>query len=420
MSKAKIRRNSINMYNAADSTAGVALDSTTGTTSASNSSYTSDYIAIDRTKNYTVTIASSSGTVAEDVNRGLCFYDSNKTYISGFAWRGRTDTSYSAPLRSTNIPSGTAYIRFTCDNGVSTVMLAPGLTAVPYEPYGEVVWGDCASKSRIMSRNLFDKTACDSRTNVYLQSDGTIYQGSSSVTNAWTISDYIPITPDVPTYTACGLSRGGNGTYCCVYDSNKTFLRSVLMIANQNVTINTQAGDAYVRLSVRMVNNEIATAMFNEGAAMAYEPYGEGVWADCAVKRRIMSRNLFDYTTMVGSWNGYINANNVSYGASDWRTTDYIPCDGTDFVLSKVGGNTPAICAYDENKRLITGKAYNSGGSATKIDVFLHTSATAKFIRFSYYGDSTSPSSYIDPSTLMLSEGTTVLPTEPYGEEIWV
>lgn len=419
MSATKIRRMSINMYNPADSTANTALSSSTGATSASTYSYTSDYIAIDPTNNYTITIASSTGTITNDTNRGLCFYDANKGFISGFAWRGRTDTTYSAPLRSNNIPANTAYIRFTCDNGVSSIMLAPGLTAVPYEPYGEAVWGDGASKKRIMSRNLFDKNNHYPQNNVYLKNDGTIAVLSGG-SNTWTISDYIPISPDVPTYTGSGLSTGGSGTYCCIYDSNKTFRRSVLMTANQNVTITTQPGDAYVRLSIRMVNNEIDTAMFNAGAALSYEPYGEGVWVDCAVKKRIMSRNLFDYTTMVGSWNGYINANNVSYGSNSWRTTDYIPCDGTDFVLSKVGGNTPAICAYDANKRLITGKAYQSGGSSTKIDVFLHTSATAKFIRFSFYGDTDDPSSYIDPSTLMLSEGTTVLPTEPYGQEIWV
>lgn len=412
MSATKIRRMSLNMYNPADSTAGVALDSSTGTTSASNNSYTSDYIAIDRANNYTITIASSTGTIKNDTNRGLCFYDADKGYISGFAWRGRTDTTYSAPLRSNNIPANTAYIRFTCDNGVSSIMLAPGLTAVPYEPYGEDLWGDGASKKRIMSRNLFDKNNHYPQTNVYLQSNGNVYTLSGG-SNTWTISDYIPISPDVPTYTASGLSKGGSGTYCCIYDSNKTFLRSVLMVANQNTVINTQPGDAYVRLSIRMVNDEIDTAMFNAGAALPYEPYGEGVWVDCAVKKRIMSRNLFDYTTMVNNdWHGYITANDVSYGDGSWRITDYIPCDGTDFALSKVSGNTPAICAYDANKRFISGQAYNSGGSSTYTDVLIHVATTAKFLRFSYFATE-------DPATIMLSEGTTVLPLEPYGEAVW-
>lgn len=416
MSKAKIRRNSINMYNAADSTTGVALDSSTGTTSASNSSYTSDYIAIDRTKNYTVTIASSSGTVTEDVNRGLCFYDSNKTYISGFAWRGRTDTTYSAPLRTNNIPSGAAFIRFTCDNGVSSVMLAPGLTAVPYEPYGVPVWGDCASKSRIMSRNLFDIATGDYQDGYYKNDNGV----RSTYPGAGYYDEYIPVDPD-SNYCLSNVIGNNNLTIrIYFYDENKQWISR----SDGHTTgfmITTPSNCHYVQLQLSRSLQQNTNYMFNAGSTpLPYEPYGEGVWADCAVKRRIISRNLFDYTTMVDEWHGYINANGVSYGATSWRTTDYIPCDGTDFVLSMVGGNSPAICAYDENKRFIGGKAYNSGGSSTKIDVFLHTSATAKFIRFSYYGDTDDPSSYIDPSTLMLSEGTAVLPTEPYGQEIWV
>lgn len=417
MSATKIRRMSINMYNSADSTANTALSTSTGGTSASNNSYTSDYIAIDRTNNYTITIASSTGTITNDTSRGLCFYDANKGFISGFAWRGRTDTTYSAPLRSNNIPANTAYIRFTCDNGVSSIMLAPGLTAVPYEPYGEAVWGDGTSKKRIMSRNLFNIATGDYQESYYKDDNGVLrtYSGGGYY------AEYIPVDPDTNYYLSNVVGNSNLTIRIYFYDDNKQWIsRSAGYTTGFMVT--TPSNCHYVQLQISASLQQDTNYMFAKSStALPYEPYGEGVWVDCAVKKRIMSRNLFDYTTMVNNdWHGYINANNVSYGSSSWRITDYIPCDGTDFVLSKVGGNTPAICAYDANKRLITGKAYQSGGSSTKIDVFLHTSATAKFIRFSFYGDTDDPSSYIDPSTLMLSEGTAALPTEPYGEEIWV
>lgn len=417
MSATKIRRMSINMYNSADSTANTALSTSTGGTSASNDSYTSDYIAIDRTNNYTITIASSTGTITNDTSRGLCFYDANKGFISGFAWRGRTDTTYSAPLRSNNIPANTAYIRFTCDNGVSSIMLAPGLTAVPYEPYGEAVWGDGTSKKRIMSRNLFNIATGDYQESYYKDDNGVLrtYSGGGYY------AEYIPVDPDTNYYLSNVVGNSNLTIRIYFYDDNKQWIsRSAGYTTGFMVT--TPSNCHYVQLQISASLQQDTNYMFAKSStALPYEPYGEGVWVDCAVKKRIMSRNLFDYTTMVNNdWHGYINANNVSYGSSSWRITDYIPCDGTDFVLSKVGGNTPAICAYDANKRLITGKAYQSGGSSSKIDVFLHTSATAKFIRFSFYSDTDNPSSYIDPSTLMLSEGTAALPTEPYGEEIWV
>ena len=282
------------------------------------------------------------------------------------------------------------------------------------------------AKKRIMSRNLFDATEFQRKfvNNMILNDNGD--EVSNPNNNGY--SRYkIAVTPGMQ-YTLKGKLTAGNvWSRIYYFDSDENFISKSDGQAMPNDTsqrtITIPANCYYIEIQSSNVGLlGTLNIMLNAGStALPYEPYGEAVWADCAVKKRIMSRNLFDYTTMVNDdWHGYINANDVSYGASSWRITDYIPCDGTDFVLSKVGGNTPAICAYDANKRLITGKAYNSGGSSTKIDVFLHTSAIAKFIRFSYYGDTDDPSSYIDPSTLMLSEGTEVLPTEPYGEAIWV
>lgn len=265
------------------------------------------------------------------------------------------------------------------------------------------------AKKRIMSRNLFDKNAIEYP--AYIRANGSV--NNTSGATGYAISEYIPVSAG--DYVAHGLQSRGNLPHIAVYDENKELVRTVQIISNEDLNLTIASNEKFVRLSVRMADNEYQTAMFNAGAAaLPYEPYGEGVWVDCAVKKRIMSRNLFDYQTMVNKdWYGYINANDVSYGASTWRITDYIPCDGTDFVLSKVSGNTPAICAYDANKRFIGGQAYNSGGSTIYTDVLIHVASTAKFLRFSYYD-------LEDPATIMLSEGTTVLPLEPYNTPIWV
>lgn len=281
------------------------------------------------------------------------------------------------------------------------------------------------AKKRIMSRNLFDATEFQIQfvNNTILDDNGD--EVSNPNNNGY--SRYkISVTPGMQ-YTLKGkLTVGNVWSRIYYFDSDENFISKSDGQAMPNDTsqrtITIPANCYYIEIQSTNVSLlGTLRIMLCTDSALPYEPYGEGVWADCAVKKRIMSRNLFDYTTMVNNdWHGYINANNVSYGSSSWRITDYIPCDGTDFVLSKVGGNSPAICAYDADKRLITGQAYQSGGSSTKTDVFLHTSATAKFIRFSFYGDTDDPSSYIDPSTLMLSEGTTVLPLEPYNTPIWV
>ena len=120
------------------------------------------------------------------------------------------------------------------------------------------------------------------------------------------------------------------------------------------------------------------------------------------------SKNLFNYQTMVSESNsGYLNSSGEVQTNADWFYTDYIPCDGTNFVLSKLTGNAPAICFYDESKTFINGVAYGTGAGIER-DILATASSTAKFIRFSYYNTTTL-------SAIMLSEGTDVIPFETYG-----
>lgn len=121
------------------------------------------------------------------------------------------------------------------------------------------------------------------------------------------------------------------------------------------------------------------------------------------------SRNLFDYQTMVSDSNvGYLNSSGEVQSNSDWLYTDYIPCDGTSFVLSKIWGNSPALCFYDSSKTFINGIAYGTSGDSEIRDIIATASSTAKYIRFSYYKT-------VNMNNIMLSEGTDVIPYESYG-----
>lgn len=122
-----------------------------------------------------------------------------------------------------------------------------------------------------------------------------------------------------------------------------------------------------------------------------------------------LSRNLFDYHTMVSESNiGYLNSSGEVQTNVDWRYTDYIPCDGTNFVLSKIWGNAPSICFYAADKTFINGLGYGTSGYSEIRDILATASSTAKYIRFSYYN-----SVYLNK--IMLSEGTDVIPYEAYG-----
>lgn len=133
--------------------------------------------------------------------------------------------------------------------------------------------------------------------------------------------------------------------------------------------------------------------------------------------------NLFDYHTMaLGLQNTYLDSSGTELSSNDWNVTTYIPCDGTTFTLYPIGGNTPAICLYDENKQFIVGKSYNTGGAGSKKVVTITSNTTAKYIRFTYCISIINPETKDDITALYLLEGSytssTIPPFEPYGYKI--
>ena len=127
--------------------------------------------------------------------------------------------------------------------------------------------------------------------------------------------------------------------------------------------------------------------------------------------------NLFNYETMSDGGSGYLKSDGTITSSSTWNYTDYIPCNGTNFVLSKVGGGSAAICFYDNTKEFIYGQAYQTGGAGTLADIICTVPQTAKYIRFTY-ANSSQGSPAIDLSTIMLSENTAAVNFEPYGYKI--
>lgn len=126
------------------------------------------------------------------------------------------------------------------------------------------------------------------------------------------------------------------------------------------------------------------------------------------------TENLFDYTTMQnGVIGAYLNSSGDEIENSLWAITDYIPCDGQAFTVGEVSGNSPSICLYDSNKTFIAGQAYNTGGITYFDDITITALQTAKYIRFSYYREHTA-------NHVMLNQGSTALPYEPYGYKITI
>lgn len=98
--------------------------------------------------------------------------------------------------------------------------------------------------------------------------------GNIQNTSGWAISDYIPIFPN-QSYLGIGLSAGGSNTYAVLYDINKNQTRTILEVANQNLIINSNQNEYYIRLSIRDFNHELTTtAKFLENNNIQYDTSG--------------------------------------------------------------------------------------------------------------------------------------------------
>lgn len=98
--------------------------------------------------------------------------------------------------------------------------------------------------------------------------------GNIQNTTGWAISDYIPIFPN-QSYLGIGLSAGGSNTYAVLYDVNKNKTRTILEVANQNLIVNSNQNEYYIRLSIRDFNHELTTtAKFLENNDIQYDTSG--------------------------------------------------------------------------------------------------------------------------------------------------
>ena len=170
------------------------------------------------------------------------------------------------------------------------------------------------------------------------------------------------------------------------------------------------AGDNNViPITIEILKSYKMMMCYNE--CVEYEPYG--------YKLPIVSkvRNLFDYKTMYGVRDKYLNENGEILASADWAITDYIPCSGTVFTINSIGGILPSVCLYDSHKNFITGIAYNTGGAEYKKPITIKSETIASYIRFSYCIIS-KPGTSDDLSKIQVEEGSNVTIYQSYKEPI--
>jgi hypothetical protein len=102
--------------------------------------------------------------------RAVCFYNSNKTFISGVRF---LPDVMSNPAIFSNFPAGAKYIRFSFDKAFeNSIMLNLGSTALPYTPYVEptetnIYLGEAQTTRKIKKLVLTGEEAWTTASDIY-------------------------------------------------------------------------------------------------------------------------------------------------------------------------------------------------------------------------------------------------------------
>ena len=341
-----------------------------------------EYISVEPNTNYCRNIALA---IVEPV----CLYDSSKTFIS----RITTGSSFTTT-------SETKYIRtaVSTDN-INITQLEKGSSASTYEPYQGNTYN-----IDLPVENLFD---ISTNTNgKVIASDGTITDDSK-----FTISDYIKVSPST-IYTISWVYDSSQGSDTAMrvacYQSDKTFISRPYNTTSPYV-ITTPNNCYYIRICYHLTSH--TQVQVEKGSKTnSYTPYGTtpielgliGTYKDNFL--RTSGKNLYDglYTAK-----RYINYNTGEMRTSDdWSATDYIEIEpNTSYTLSGItnSGWTAGTSFYDSGKTFIS-SVYSTTYTFT-------TPTNAKYLRLSLNSET--------PINIILNEGTTALPYEPYGTGEW-
>ena len=307
----------------------------------------------------------------------------------------------------------------------TNIQLEKGTTSTSYEPYTggqpapspsypqpvHTITGN--NKVLVRSINLWDTV---------LEAGGfSLITGEKRNNNYHRSANYIPITPN----SAMEFMKPvGKYTRVLFYDKNKNFLGAPdLIYTNYNYTAFTSPNNAYYMTflidSYSSFNNDLM--IYYGSTSKSYEPYKQQTYPInlgdielCKIEdykdsiRQSTGKNLFDRS---------ITPELYSYNSSGVKVSDTDLCinqelNNIDFssiyvsFSSIVGSAYVRICEYNSSGTFIKRTLVNTNQS------FTLDSNTKKII----FSVNASSAKYF--TNLMINEGTTALPYEPYGK-VW-
>jgi len=366
----------------------------------------------------------------------------NYTNISGDT-RNQV-TVYASTTQTTSIGSGSNTNGFTFNTGSNTtiniwfytgfgtvskakytdIQMELGTSKTSWEEYTngaspnpdypqdiQVVSGD--NSIEVCGKNLFNKSAI---TNGYYYNPNGEYVS----VNSTYISDYIPVSQNET------LSFQTNETTSTkrvnYFDSNKTWLSQV-NTANANYTFTTPSNTKYIRVSFNDLVNKDTIQIEKGSTATTYAPYvsqtypinlPEGIEL-CKIGDyqdkidKSSGENLFD----VGIRDGVVIASGYESSTQRICTNDFIKVKpNTTYTLSFNTTNNinEAVFSYFSSNAFP-----RSDSSGWVSNMTITTPNNCNYIQISFRNSNNINITTSDISNIMLNEGSTALPYEPYG-----
>ena len=249
-----------------------------GTEVSDNNYHISEYFPVEASTLYGL---KKYGTYTANAP-SVCFYDSNKDYISGENYQNRTDFTVTTPATA-------AFARVTLiSNGTSPILFTKGSTyPTSWEPYSNIcpISGHTSAVVTRTGKNLLDNTAesgTSGEAQFTVNADGTVDVKTTGTTTAtrWMVLGEFTLRAGTYAYNGCP-SGGGSSTYMLtIRNADKGSISGIVdEVGNGRTFTITESLTAYMMIRVGNGANISTPVTFKPMIRLAsdpddtYEPY---------------------------------------------------------------------------------------------------------------------------------------------------
>lgn len=273
-----------------------------------------------------------TGSIRNANTRIVCFYDSNKNFISAVAYSPNVMTS---PALISDIPQNAKYVRFSFDKAFENgIMLNLGSTALPYEPYGFKI----PISNGQQTTNIYLGSTQTTRRIRKLVLDGTENWRMSSSEQSWFYClDIVRVQPDTvalcahyqyypPSYSTTGTLPNGGFAYDIIVSEAYTAIAMVNSAYSTIDDFKAYLAQQYANgtpVTIWYVYERATTAAVNE-PLMKIGDYADTLSNATAIPTTEGANSINVDTTVqpsefTATWTGWHNASVKEWDGSQWN-----------------------------------------------------------------------------------------------------